>query len=76
MVLGTVPVEEDGSVYFEAPVGKAIGFQVLDEKGLAVQSMRSVTYVHPGERLTCLGCHESKWRPDSVAPASRTWAMF
>lgn len=61
-VLGTVPVEEDGSVYFEAPVGKAIYFQALDEKGMAIQSMRSATYVHPGEQLRCQGCHEPKRR--------------
>ena len=59
-VLGTVPVEADGSVYFEAPAGKPIYFQALDEQGMAVQSMRSLTYLHPGERLTCLGCHEPK----------------
>ncbi len=57
-VLGVVPVEEDGSAYFEAPVEKAIYFQALDQNGMAVQSMRSATYVHPGEQLTCLGCHE------------------
>jgi hypothetical protein len=62
-VLGTVPVEADGSVYFEAPVGKPIYFQALDASGMAVQSMRSLTYVHPGERLTCQGCHERKHRP-------------
>jgi hypothetical protein len=61
-VLGTVPVESDGSAYFEAPVGKELYFQALDEKGMAVQSMRSGTYVHPGERLTCMGCHEPKHR--------------
>jgi hypothetical protein len=66
MALGTVPVEEDGSAYFEAPVGKAISFQLLDQRGLAVQGMRSVTYVHPGERLTCVGCHESKWKTPGV----------
>ena len=60
MPLGVVPVERDGSVYCEAPVGKAIYFQLLDEKGLAVQSMRSATYVHPGEHLSCVGCHEDK----------------
>jgi hypothetical protein len=59
-VLGTVPVEADGSAYFEAPVGKMIYFQALDERGMAVQSMRSGTYVHPGEQLSCLGCHEPK----------------
>ena len=67
MVLGTVPVEEDGSVYCEAPVGREIYFQLLDEQGRAVQSMRSGTYVHPGEQLTCLGCHEDKW---SAPPSS------
>ncbi len=62
-VLGTVPVEPDGSAYFEAPVGKLIYFQALDDRGMAVQSMRSATYVHPGERLTCQGCHERKHSP-------------
>jgi len=59
--LGIVPVEADGSVFCEAPVGKPIYFQLLDEKGMAVQSMRSATYVHPGEQMTCAGCHEDKW---------------
>ncbi len=59
-VLGTVPVELDGSAYFEAPSGKALYFQALDDQGLAVQSMRSVTYLHPGEHLSCQGCHERK----------------
>lgn len=59
--LGTVPVEADGSVYCEAPVNKALLFQLLDEKGMAVQTMRSLTYVHPGEQLSCAGCHEDKW---------------
>jgi len=60
--LGVVPVEEDGSVYCEAPVGKALYFQLLDEQGMAVQSMRSATYAHPGEHLSCVGCHEDKWQ--------------
>jgi len=61
--LGVAPVEKDGSAYFKAPVGKAIYFQILDENGMAVQSMRSATYVHPGEQLSCLGCHEDKQQP-------------
>jgi hypothetical protein len=58
MVLGTVPVEEDGSAYFKMPAGRPVYFQALGADGLAVQSMRSATYVHPGERLICRGCHE------------------
>jgi len=61
-VVGTVPVEADGSAYFEAPVGVPIYFQALDERGIAVQTMRSDTYVHAGEHLTCQGCHEPKLR--------------
>lgn len=58
--LGTVPLEADGSAHFEAPAGKQLIFQVLDENDMAIQTMRSAAFVHPGERLTCLGCHEPK----------------
>ncbi len=68
-VLGTVPVEDDGSAYFEAPVEKEFYIQALNEKGMAVQSMRSGTYVHPGEHLSCLGCHEDKWNAASIPTA-------
>ena len=54
------PVEADGSAYFQVPAGVPIYFQALDDDGLAVQSMRSATYVHPGERLACVGCHEDR----------------
>jgi hypothetical protein len=64
--LGTVPVEDDGSAYFLAPIEREIYFQALDEKSMAVQSMRSGTYVHPGEHLTCLGCHEDKWEAPTI----------
>jgi hypothetical protein len=56
--LGTVPVEEDGSAYFRAPARVPLYFQAIDEGGRAVQSMRSVTYLQPGERRGCVGCHE------------------
>jgi hypothetical protein len=61
-VLGTVPVEEDGSAHFTVPARKELFFQALDENGLAVQSMRSATYLQPGERLVCQGCHEPRHR--------------
>ena len=60
MLLGTVPVESDGSAYFRAPAAKPLYFQAVDETGRAVQSMRSVTYLQPGERRTCVGCHEPR----------------
>jgi len=59
-ILGTVPVEADGSARFLVPAGKPILFQALDQDGFAYQTMRSVTYVQPGERVSCVGCHESR----------------
>ena len=58
MVLGTVPVEEDGSAHFQAPAKVPLYFQALDESGRAVQSMRSIVYLQPGENRGCVGCHE------------------
>jgi len=66
MPLGVVPVEDDGSVYFYAPIRKDIYFQALDDNGMAIQSMRSATYVQAGEQLTCQGCHENKWRAPRI----------
>jgi len=58
MLLGTVPVEADGSARFRAPARKPLYFQAVDADGRAVQSMRSIVYLQPGERRGCVGCHE------------------
>ncbi len=68
-VLGTVSVEEDGSACFQVPSGIALAFQALDAQGRALQTMRSVTYLQPGERASCVGCHEHRL---SAPPASDT----
>lgn len=67
-LLGTAPVEEDGSAHFRVPSGIPVFFQALGEDGLAVQTMRSLTYVWPGETLSCAGCHEPR---ESAPPAGR-----
>jgi len=59
-ILGTVPVEEDGSAFFEVPANTYLYFQVLDEYKVMVQTMRSGIYVQPGETYGCVGCHESR----------------
>ena len=59
-VLGTVPVESDGSAYFRVPSGLPVLFQALDDRGMAVQTMRSLTYVQPQQTLSCVGCHEPR----------------
>ncbi len=70
-VLGTVPVEEDGSVLFLLPPYVPVYFQAIDERGMAVQSMRSAVYVSPRENLSCVGCHEKrKTAPPAVQKVS------
>jgi mono/diheme cytochrome c family protein len=59
-VVGTVPVEADGSARFEVPANTLVYFQALDSKGRAVQTMRSGTYLQPGAQVSCQGCHEPK----------------
>jgi hypothetical protein len=59
-VLGTAPVEPDGSAHFLVPSGVPVLFQALDAQGMAVRTMRSLTYVQPGQTLACIGCHESR----------------
>ena len=67
-VLGEAPVEEDGSAFFRVPSGMSVFFQALDADGLAIQTMRSLTYVQPGQTLACVGCHESRHE----APIAKT----
>jgi len=59
-ILGTVPVEPDGSAYFELPANRPVFYVALDENNLSVKRMQSFTCVMPGETVTCLGCHETR----------------
>jgi formylglycine-generating enzyme required for sulfatase activity len=57
-ILGTVPVEDDGSASFKIPANIPITVQPLDEKGRALQLMRSWLIGMPGEVVSCVGCHD------------------
>ncbi|MBQ3331960.1 MAG: hypothetical protein IJG83_00915, partial [Thermoguttaceae bacterium] len=75
-VLGTVPVEEDGSARFYVPVNIPIYFQALDENDVAVESMRSDTYVHEGEELVCQGCHENRHTTTIQVPHQQNYTAM
>ncbi|HID76688.1 MAG TPA: hypothetical protein EYP56_11920 [Planctomycetaceae bacterium] len=66
-ILGTVPIETDGSACFLVPANRNVYFQVLDEAQREIQRMRSVVCLKSGEQRTCIGCHE----PRMEAPPSR-----
>ena len=59
-ILGTVPVEPDGSASFTVPSDTFVYFQLLDERGMMLHSMRSGTVLQPGERTGCVGCHDPR----------------
>ncbi|MEW6356474.1 MAG: NPCBM/NEW2 domain-containing protein [Planctomycetota bacterium] len=71
-VLGTVPVEPDGSAYFEVPANRPVFFVALDANDLSVKRMHSFCSVVPGERTGCVGCHE----PRGKTPALATEPVF
>lgn len=59
-VLGTAKVEADGSACFQIPANTPVSLQPLDSEGRAVQLMRSWLVGMPGERVSCVGCHERR----------------
>ncbi len=67
-ILGTVPVEKDGSAHFRVPVDTPLYFQILDENFMELRRMRSFISFQPGEVRGCVGCHETR----AVAAASKT----
>ncbi|MHC4517109.1 MAG: SUMF1/EgtB/PvdO family nonheme iron enzyme [Planctomycetota bacterium] len=66
-ILGTVPVEKDGSAFFRVPANTPISIQPLDAEGRALQLMRSWMTAMPGEVVSCVGCHEKQ----NAAPSNR-----
>jgi hypothetical protein len=66
-ILGTVPVENDGSAYFEAPALRSVYFVALDKEGRTVKRMQSFCSVMPGETVSCVGCHERRVEPPRFA---------
>ncbi|MHC4533015.1 MAG: HzsA-related protein [Planctomycetota bacterium] len=61
-ILGTVPVNEDGSTYMELPALRSLFFVALDENNNSVKRMQSFLTVMPGETTSCVGCHEQRTR--------------
>jgi formylglycine-generating enzyme required for sulfatase activity len=66
-ILGVAPVKEDGSAYFNVPANCTVSLQPIDEKGQALQVMRSWVIGQPGETISCAGCHENQ---DMAPPPS------
>ncbi len=67
-LVGTVPVEPDGSAHFEVPALQSVFFVALDAEDRPVKRMHSFATVQPGETTSCVGCHEPRLQAPHVVP--------
>jgi len=81
-IVGYAPCEPDGSFHIEVPADTTLALQMLDEKGMSIETQLTWVWVRPGEKRMCVGCHEDREmalpnfdcmamskRPHFVAPA-------
>ncbi|WP_146396567.1 hypothetical protein [Planctomycetes bacterium CA13] len=66
-ILGTVPVEPDGSAFMKLPALRSLILVALDDKDMSVKRMQSFVTLQPGERTSCVGCHEQRSQTASVS---------
>jgi len=68
-VHGVAEVHEDGSACFEVPAGENVFFQALDENYMQLQHMPTFINLVPGEKRSCIGCHEHRRKAPNLAGA-------
>lgn len=74
-VVGTVPVEPDGSAFIELPALRSFFFVALDEHDMSVKRMQSFLNVQPGEVTRCVGCHEQRTKTPVASYGSSLAAL-
>ena len=68
-VLGTAPVEKDGSFFVEAPGDSPLKFELLNAEGNVVRKENGWMWARSGEQRICVGCHAGPERaPDNAVP--------
>ncbi len=72
---GIIPISDDGSIYFDAPSGRILFFQVLDKDKRLIQSMRTFIQAAPGVTRACIGCHEPKSNAPEAVIFTKTDAL-
>jgi len=74
-LIGLVPIEKDGSAFFEVPALRSLYFHVLDKDGKMLMTQGSDFHVMPGERRGCVGCHEQRKSVQTPNPSATPMAM-
>jgi len=69
-LLGTAPVEHDGSFFVQVPTEQAIQMELLDSSGKTIKRESGYFWMRRGEQRVCVGCHAGpETAPENAVPA-------
>jgi hypothetical protein len=68
-LLGTAPVESDGSFFVEVPGDQPIQIELLDKAGKTLKREAGWFWMRRGEQRVCVGCHAGhETAPENAIP--------
>ena len=68
-LLGTAPVERDGSFFVHVPTEKPLQIELLDGAGKILQREAGFFWMRRGEQRACVGCHAGpETSPENAVP--------
>ncbi len=69
-LLGTAPVESDGSFYVRVTGNQPLKIELLDKSGNTLKKEAGWFWMRSGEQRVCVGCHAGpEAAPDNAVPA-------
>ena len=68
-LMGTAPVESDGSLYVKIPGDAPIKFELVDKQGGSLKKQAGWMWARAGEQRVCVGCHAGpEHSPENAVP--------
>ena len=68
-VLGTAPVESDGSFFVQAPTERPLQIELLNAAGKTLKREAGFFWMRRGEQRGCVGCHAGpETAPENAVP--------
>ena len=68
-LLGTAPVERDGSFFVQVPTEQPLQIELLDASGKTLKRERGFFWMRRGEQRGCVGCHAGpEISPENAVP--------
>ncbi len=68
-LLGTAPVERDGSFFVQVPTERPLQIEMLDSAGKTMKREAGFFWMRRGEQRACVGCHAGpETSPENAVP--------